>query len=132
MQQQPLVTIVNYSHPITDSQKQQILSLMGHSPAGDPSELVEVVDVNVHFDPGELVGEKCAGLVRDTCDALAHKVGEIYKDAGIIVNLPGFSPLAAILLVALVSDYGSLPFLLMKSRKEASTVVYDVIAIVGY
>jgi hypothetical protein len=129
---QPIVTIINFSHPITDSQKGQILSLMGHPPVGAAGELVEVVDIKIQFDPKEK-GNAAASYLRNFCGGLAEQVNDIYEASNcpVVINLPGYAPVATLLLVTIEEDYQPLPFLLMQSRKEASTVVYDIIAIVG-
>jgi len=92
--------VVNFGHPITAAQREQIVAL-----AGNPVE--RVIDVPTHFDDAAPFAPQVAALV----DA-AGLTAEEWQTLPLLVNLPSFGPVVAVLLAYMHGLMGHFPMVL--------------------
>ncbi len=91
------VTVVNFSHPLTDSQRGDIAAALGRP-------LERVIDVPTHFDPRMSYVSQAEALVAAAgLDAIA------WQTEPIVVNLPSFNAIAALVLARLHGLMGHFP-----------------------
>lgn len=105
------VLLLNFSHPITPEQSEQIAKLVGV----DASEL-KVVDVPVQVGPGNI--EEQMSQLLDKVPITARE----WQDPRKLVNLPGLSLAAGVLLAQLDGRIGDLPAILRLKRMEGSVI----------
>lgn len=89
--------IVNFAHPLTSRQLEQLAATIG-GPVG------EVRDVRCQADPALPFDEQAGGLIRSVGWS-----GNQWQTQRFIVNLPGLAPLAAALLAAIHGVAGYFP-----------------------
>jgi len=112
--------ILNFSHPLTDDQIDQIVDLTG-LPLG------EVVDVKVQFDHFQLFELQAQKLVESL-----GKPPRYWQTAPILVVLPGLSVIAALLLAELHGRMGYFPTILrLRSIAGSMPPQFEVAEIIG-
>lgn len=94
------LVVVNFSHPLTDAQRGQIQVLAGRPVA-------RVIDVPTHFADDPPYAEQVRGLV-----AAAGLTAAEWQTLPLLVNLPGFGPVVAVLLAHLHGLTGHFPTVL--------------------
>lgn len=116
------VSILNFSHPVTDQQRIQIADLLEYQP-----EAITVMDIPMQIDlDGSLVAQ-----IASLLDGLEWNSNQWQTEA-IIVNLPGLSAAAAVLLAELSGRIGHLPSILWVRRADNALVTqFEVAEIVN-
>ena len=107
--------ILNFSHPITYTQKEKIENIL-QKPIEEIIELPTQLDESCSFQP-------------QLCDIVnqAKISSESLQDGEYIVNLPGFAPAAAVLISELHGRMGHFPTVIRLKKVEGSTPpVYDM------
>ncbi len=101
--------LLNFAHPLTAAQRQQIETLMGR-------EIDRLIEVMPQFDDTlSFVGQ---------IEALLDRVGlaaETWQTAAIVVNPPGLAPAAALLLAGLHGRMGYFPTIVRMRPVPSST-----------
>jgi hypothetical protein len=134
--------LLNFAHPITDSQLAQLGSLAGL----DASDPVEVVTVPTQFDPAAPFGPQAAALATGAMAALAasgagRPGGEPQdrpspetrlQSEAILVNLPAHNVIAALLLAELHGRMGHFPAILrLRPVTGVASTTYEVAEILN-
>lgn len=91
------ITIVNFSHPITEEQRAGILAALAADDLG-------IIDVITHFDPAQPYGPQAEALV-----VSARLTPDQWQTTPIVVNLPSFNVIAALVLARLHGLMGHFP-----------------------
>lgn len=91
------VTIVNFSHPLTEVQLAALAGALGR-------EIGRVIDVPAHFDPQAEFAPQAEALV-----ASAGLAAGEWQTAPLVVNLPSFNVIAALVLARLHGLMGHFP-----------------------
>lgn len=94
------VILVNFSHPLTDEQREQARLLLNVRIEG-------VISVPVQFDHHRTFQEQAVDAVNKT-GLTSHE----WQTRGIVVNLPGFAPAAAVILAEIHGRMGHFPTVL--------------------
>lgn len=111
--------LLNFSHPLTMGQMEQLAELLGERPA--------VRTVAAQFDHERPFGEQIAALA----DA-AGLTAEEWQTEPLLVNLPGYVPAAGCLLAEIHGRAGHFPVLLRLSPLAGSTpTVYQVSEVIN-
>lgn len=103
------LVIVNFSHPLIEAQREQIEAL-----AGRPVE--RIIDVATHFVDDRSYAEQ----VQDLAAAARLSAGE-WQTLPLLINLPGFAPVVAVLLAHLHGLMGHFPTILRLRPVAGST-----------
>jgi len=113
------LTIVNYSHPLTDSQRQEIARLTGWA-------IERVLDIPAQFDTEAPFIEQGEALIAATpLDARA------WQSAPLLVNLPSLAPIAGVVLALILGRRGSLPSMLrLKPVRDGGVTAFAVAEII--
>ena len=109
------IKILNFSHPITYLQKEKIETIIQKS-------INEVIELPTQLD------ESCS-FRPQLCDLIskAKISSESLQNGEYIINLPGFSPAAAVLISELHGRMGHFPTVIRLKKVEGTTPpVYDV------
>ena len=114
------VLVVNFSHPLTDEQKEQVRLLMG-------ARIDEVISVPVQFSHEKDFHTQAVRYV-DQVGLTSHQ----WQTRDILIILPGFSPAAAAILAELHGRMGHFPNILRlrPSHAQAGTQ-YEVAEIMN-
>jgi len=94
------VVIINFAHPITDDQREQIQKLSG-------SKIEDIINIEAKFDLQRPLSSQI--------DALIESVplsSEKWQTTPLIINIPGFSSAAVILIANLHGHMGHFPTIL--------------------
>jgi hypothetical protein len=102
------VTILNFSHPLTDEHRAQVEDLIGE-------EVAEIREVPVQIDPNRHLGEQ----IVEVADRAGLTPVE-WQSPDLLVNLPGYAPAAAALLAELHGRMGRFPSILWVQPVEGS------------
>ena len=94
-----MITLINFTHPITDEQKAQIENIV--------NEPVHIIDVKTQLDNDIPFGPQATALVDQAVEALGGP--EAIQTTPIIVNLPGLAAAAAAVLAELHGRMGYFP-----------------------
>lgn len=89
--------LLNFTHPITDSQRAQIESLAGRA-------VEQMIERMPHFDDGQPLAEQVRALV----DGLGL-TGVEWQSEALLVNPPGLAPAAVCLMAELHGRTGYFP-----------------------
>ena len=92
--------LLNYSHPITDEQRQQI----SHALNADANDELGIVDIPCHLNLDEPLAPQIVALV-DACDFTSAD----WQGLRLVVNLPALSIVAAMLVAELHGRCGYYP-----------------------
>lgn len=103
------MTIVNFSHPLTEAQRAEIGSLTGQN-------VEHVVDVPTQFDPAQPFAEQGRALVD-----MAGLSPEQWQGLPVLVNLPSLNVIAALVLAELHGRMGYFPAVLRLRQVAGST-----------
>ncbi len=107
--------VVNFSHPLTAQQCAQVEGLVR-------APIERVIDVPVHFDDGQPFTEQVAALV--------ERVGltvEEWQTLPLLLNLPSYSPIVAVLLAHLHGVTGHFPVVIRpRPSPDSPLPVYEV------
>lgn len=88
------ITLVNFSHPMTDAQLDAIAARLGEP-------VTRVIDVPTHFDPARPFGDQAAELL--------DRVDVAWETTPVLINLPSFAPISAVVLARLHGLMGHFP-----------------------
>jgi hypothetical protein len=108
--------LLNFTHPITDEQSAEVARLSGQS-------IERVIDVATHFDHARSFIDQAAELV--------DRVGLTATDRGqvpVVVNLPTFAPVAAVMLADIHGRTGHFPTVVRLRPVLGSTPTRYVLA----
>lgn len=106
--------LVNFAHPLSPAQVSQAQALVG-------ARIDEVVDVPTAFDPGEPFAAQVDRLLGNPTLGSTD-----WEQDRIVVNLPSFAPITAILLARLHGLSGHFPPMLRLARGDAAGSPYYV------
>lgn len=107
--------LVNFAHPITPTQQRQIEALAGRT-------VEQIVDVPAHFDHARPFADQTADLV-----AMVGLTGDAWQTQPIVVNLPAFAPIAALVLARLHGLIGHFPTVLrLRPVEGVALTTYEV------
>lgn len=110
------VTVLNFSHPITPEQEEQIRRLVGD---------IEVVTVPFHLDVYRSIPDQ----VREIVDGIGWDRTE-WESRAFIVNAPGMSIGALALIAEIAGRCGYLPAVLFLRRVDGVPPRFEVAAII--
>jgi hypothetical protein len=106
--------LLNYAHPLTSEQLDQLAALLGVTP--------KVRDIPVHIDRARPITE----VARELVDAVEFSPAE-WQTLPLIVNPPGLSPLALALIAEIHGRCGHFPAILnIRPVVEALPMRYEV------
>jgi len=109
------IKILNFSHPITETQKENIQKLLGRPIAG-------IIDIQTQLDESHCFNSQVCGLITK-----ANIKPESLQHGDYIVNLPGFAPAAAVVVGELHGRMGHFPTIIrMKKAGGSIPPVYNV------
>src|ERR1022692_4156314 len=110
-----MLTIVNFTHPLTDAQKGQIEELTGQA-------IERVLDKQAQFDPAHSFVDQ----VRCMVSAVSLSESE-WQTLSLLVNPPSLSPIACLLLAELHGRMGHFPTIIrLRPKVDSNPVVYEV------
>lgn len=89
--------VINFSHPLTPTQITAIENLAGNV-------IQEVIQIKTQLDPQQPFGEQVKPLI-ESIPFLSQQ----WQTEAILINLPSFSPIAALVLAALHGRMGYFP-----------------------
>lgn len=92
--------ILNFSHPLTEEQQQQIMALL-------QVEQLDLRDIKVHIDRSIAMSE----VARDLADAVGLSSHE-WQSVPLVINPPGLAPLALALVAEIHGRSGGFPAML--------------------
>lgn len=98
------VTVLNLSHPLTAANRAELEALL-------QAPIERVVDAQVQFDAEAPFADQARRLI----DALPLSAGE-WQTLPLVVNLPGLSPAAAVVLAELHGRTGGFPPVVRSKR----------------
>ncbi|GIV96492.1 MAG: hypothetical protein KatS3mg057_1149 [Herpetosiphonaceae bacterium] len=112
--------ILNFTHPITDAQRQQIEQLAGRA-------IEQITSIPTHLDQSRPLAEQAATLVDQ-----AGLSPEEWQTLPIVINPPGLAPLALAVVAEIHGRRGGFPVIL-RMRPIITTVdtTYEVAEIVN-
>lgn len=91
------VTIVNFSHPLTEGQRAGIATSLER-------EIARIIDVPTHFDPEQPYAPQATGLI-----AASGLTAAEWQTVPLVVNLPSYAAIAALVLAQLHGLMGHFP-----------------------
>lgn len=103
------MTIINFTHPITEEQKAQIENLTGQT-------VLQVIDVPAQFDNELPFDQQAVELVDDV-----GLTSTDWQSLSLIVNLPSLSPISATVIAELHGRMGYFPAVLRLRPVQNST-----------
>jgi hypothetical protein len=103
------MVLINFAHPITTAQKEAIEALAG-------KEIERVIDVKTQFDAGQSFGPQSEALF-----AAVGLTAEEWQTALLLLNLPAFNVIAALLLAEIHGRCGYFPAVLRLRPVTGST-----------
>lgn len=106
--------ILNYTHPLTDQQLEQIEALAGER-------IDEVRAVPVQINQEEPLAPQIEELI-----AASGLTPQEWQTRHILINPPGYVPAASVLLAMLHGRIGHFPTLLRIRPRHGATTSYDV------
>jgi hypothetical protein len=108
--------LLNFSHPITPGQLEQVRTLIGNHPEGTGDDAIQVVELSVQFDVQQPFEPQLHDLLARLPLSSAEMQGE-----PILLNLPSLNYIAAMLLAELHGRMGYFPAML-RLRPAAGSV----------
>ncbi len=112
--------ILNFTHPLTDAQREQIVALTTR-------DITRVVDLPVQLDHDLSFEEQIRAIV----SAVALTAVEWQKEP-LLVNLPGYAPAAASVLAELHGRIGHFPPVLrLRPVADSVATLYEVAEIIN-
>ena len=113
------LTILNYSHPLTEEQRQEIERLTGWA-------IERVLDIPAQFDSDATFIAQGEALIAATpLDAGA------WQSAPLLVNLPSLAPIAGVTLALILGRRGHLPSMLrLKPVRDGGVTAFAVAEII--
>lgn len=106
--------ILNFAHPLTDEQKTQIEALAGAT-------IEEVRTISVQIDQAKPLAGQMSALIDAT-----HLSSEEWQTRSLLINPPGYTPAALVLLAELHGRIGHFPALIHLRRKAGAVTSYEV------
>ena len=114
------MTVVNFSHPLTEAQRTQVESLAGRA-------IDRVIDVPTHFADDRPFADQAGGLV-----AAAGLTDQEWQTLPLLVNLPGFAPVAAVILAHLHGLMGHFPTVVrLRPARGSAPAAFEVAEVIG-
>lgn len=114
------ISILNFSHPMTEKQKISVQSLIKKS-------VLEIIELPVFFDESKPLGSQIRELLENAGVSKQDLQCGMY-----IINLPGFSPGAAVTLAELHGIMGHFPTIIRMKKVDGSIpAIYDVEEIIN-
>ena len=111
--------ILNFTHPLTASQLAAISQFFG-------AQLERVIEIKTHLDPALPFAEQARALV----EAIGLS-SEEWQTKSLLVNLPSFSPVAALVLAELHGRMGYFPAIIRLRPFGGAAQAYEVAEIVN-
>ena len=111
--------IINFSHPLTPEQLHQIERLSGES-------IEEVRNIPVHIDQEQALTPQVIELV----NAIVLTPEE-WQSRAILINPPGYTPVALVLLAELHGRQGHFPAVLRIRPKQGAVPTFEVAEILN-
>lgn len=102
--------VVNFGHPLTDDQRAQVEALAEHA-------VERVIDVPTHFDDGLPFAPQAATLVER-----AGLTPREWQTLPLVVNLPSYGPIVAVLLAYLHGLLGHFPTVVRLRATQSGTL----------
>lgn len=107
--------LVNFAHPITAEQRRRVEALAGRT-------VERIVDVPAHFDHARSFADQAADLI-----AMVGLDGDAWQTQPVVVNLPAFAPIAALVLARLHGLVGHFPTVLrLRPVEGVVPMTYEV------
>lgn len=91
-----MITVLNFSHPLTPEQIEQLRGILGDE--------IRVIDVPFQIDLGQSIASQVEAII----DGIGLGPAE-FQGTPIVVNLPGLTPGAAVVLAELHGRMGYFP-----------------------
>ena len=111
--------ILNFAHPLTPEQRQQIEQLTSIS-------IEEVRDISVHIDQEQALIPQVIELVNEIA-----LTSEEWQSRVILINPPGYTPVALVLLAELHGRQGHFPAVLRIRPKQGAVPTFEVAEILN-
>lgn len=112
--------LINFSHPLTESQKRQIQELSGHS-------LEKIISLKPHFDEQENFVKQVQALLGEI-----PLSAQRWQTEAIVINPPALNFITAMVLSDLHGRMGYFPPILrMRPIKDSLTPRYEVAEIIN-
>jgi hypothetical protein len=108
--------LLNFSHPLTPAQIEQVRALIGNHPEGTDDEAIQVVELPAQFD----VQQPFEPQLHDLLARLPVSSTEMQGEP-ILLNLPSLNTIAAMLLAELHGRMGYFPAMLRLRPMAGST-----------
>lgn len=115
----PTMTVINFSHPFTDDNLRQIEALI-------EQKVEQVINVQKQFDNAQPFAEQARTLVESV--GLSSKQ---WQTIPLVVNLPSFNVIAALVLAELHGRMGHFPAVLRLRPVSSSTPQFEVAEILN-
>jgi len=113
-------TILNFAHPLTPAQLQQIEELTGAA-------VERVMDIATQMQHGEPFDVQVRRLLNQI-----DPTGQLWQTEGLVVNPPGYAPAAAVLLAELHGRIGHFPAIVRLRPVAGSTPTrYEVAEVIN-
>jgi len=111
--------ILNFTHPLTPEQQQQIEQLAGTS-------IEEVRNIPVHIDQEQALGPQVVELIN-----VVGLSQEEWQSRTIVINPPGYAPVAIVLLAELHGRRGHFPAVIRVRPKQGAITTFEVAEILN-
>src|SRR5260370_11534085 len=113
------ILVLNFTHPLTEQQRAQIEELAGAT-------IEDVITVPTLVNEEEPLGQQITGLV----DAIGLSSDD-WRRRNILINPPGYTPAATLLLAEIHVRSGHFPTLLHMRPKHVSVTCYEVVELLN-
>ena len=110
------ITVLNMSHPLTDAQISQMVEMVDAE--------VQVIDIAVQLDLAQPAAEQISEIIQNITTIN-------WEQDAVIVNLPGYTPAAALVLAEIHGRAGHFPSILRLKPSESAVARYDVAEIIN-
>jgi hypothetical protein len=111
--------ILNFSHPLTSSQLNQIENLAKHK-------IVKVIDIKVQIDQENPLEPQVTEIVNQV-----NLNATDWQTQNLLVNLPGYAPVVACIIAEIEGRCGHLPSILKIKPVLGVTTEYEVSEIIN-
>ncbi len=113
------ILVLNFAHPLTEQQRAQIEELAGAT-------IEDVITVPTLVNEEEPLGPQITGLV----EAIGLSSDD-WRRRNILINPPGYTPAATLLLAEIHGRSGHFPTLIRMRPKHGSVTYYEVVELLN-